>query len=112
MAARRTRVVYKYHPRPDDYDKSWHLDRKVPIALIIAMVGQIILGVSWATTLRNDVSMVKDDLTAVKAELKTSREKWEGFADLRGEIKALVQSVSRLERFIDAQQYNAIKEKK
>ena len=111
MAARKkaSRVVYKYHERPDAYDKEWHLDRKVPIALIIAMIGQIILGVSWATTLRNDVSMVKEDLTAVKSELKSSREKWDGLSDLRGEIKALVQSVSRLERYIDAQQF---KEKK
>jgi hypothetical protein len=103
---RKPRVVYRQRPRPDKYDQEWHLDKKIPIALVLAMVGQVVLGVSWATTLRNDVSGVKEDIALMKADFKADKSKLDGLIELRGEIKALVQSVTRLERFIDFREFS------
>ena len=100
-------MVYKYHPRPDDYDRSWHLDKKVPIALIVAMIGQVALGVAWATTIDNNLKTLKEDFTVLKVDLKNDKSKLDELIELRGELKALIQSVGRLERWVDRQEYTS-----
>ena len=98
-------MVYKYHPRPDEYDRSWHLDKKVPIALIVAMIGQVALGASWATTMDNSLKALKEDFSILKSELKGDKEKLDGLIELRGEMKALIASIGRLERWAEKQEY-------
>lgn len=36
-------------------DNKWHLDKKVPIALILAIVGQTAMGVWWASNISTRV---------------------------------------------------------
>ena len=82
-------------------DNAWHLDKKVPIALIGAMVMQLVVAVSWATTLSNDVASVKKDIAVLQASATANQSKFDALIELRGEIKGLVTSVTRLERHMD-----------
>lgn len=36
-------------------DGAWHLDRKVPIALIVVLVGQVVAGIYFASRLQTQV---------------------------------------------------------
>ena len=40
---------------PRELDTSWHLDKKVPIALIVVLVGQAVTGIWLAARLQNQV---------------------------------------------------------
>ena len=103
----KTRVVYKDRPRPDAYDQSWHLDKKVPIALIVAMIGQVALGASWATTMDNSLKALKEDFASIKGEIKNDKDKLDGLIELRGELRSLITSVGRLERWVERQEYGS-----
>lgn len=50
-----------------DQKEPWHLDRRVPIATLAVLIGQIALGVIWITTLSNRV----DTLTLAMVESKS-----------------------------------------
>lgn len=41
---------------PDAGDDAWHLDKKVPIALIIVLIGQLVLGIWFASKMHADVT--------------------------------------------------------
>ena len=47
----------------------WHLDKKVPIALIIALCVQAALGLSWANRISFEVEQLKQDFTNVHREV-------------------------------------------
>jgi Tfp pilus assembly protein PilO len=40
-------------------DEPWHLDKRVPVALIFTLLMQSALGVWWASNLSNDVTTLK-----------------------------------------------------
>jgi len=50
-----------------DQKEPWHLDRRVPIATLAVLIGQIVLGVIWITTLSNRV----DTLTLAMVDAKS-----------------------------------------
>ncbi len=65
--------------------ENWHLDKKVPITILIIVVGNIFAGVWYASGLANDTANVKKDIADIKQTL-----------DLRGKIGE--QYFSRLDR--------------
>ena len=46
----------------------WHLDRRVPIATLAVLIGQIVLGVIWITTLSNRVDTQAVAIAESKAD--------------------------------------------
>jgi len=47
-------------------DSKWHLDRRVPLALIIVLLGQMVTGVWWASTLDSQVDHILEKHTDLK----------------------------------------------
>jgi hypothetical protein len=47
-------------------DQSWHLDKKVPIALISVILGQSLAIVWWASTITGDVRTTADRVTKLE----------------------------------------------
>ena len=52
-------------------DAHWHLDRKVPIAIIVAIVGQTVAATWWAASLAAKVDMIESRVT--KTEVRAER---------------------------------------
>jgi hypothetical protein len=52
---------------PDDREP-WHLDRRIPIATLAVLIGQIVLGIVWITTLDNRVSTQGAAIGKIEAE--------------------------------------------
>ncbi len=55
----------KAEPEPDE--KAWHLDRRVPVALILAVVGQGAVGIWWMAGLSSRVSHLETSVPALAA---------------------------------------------
>lgn len=47
--------------------KAWHLDRKVPVALILAIAGQAFLGVWWVAEVSSRVTRLEARSQALEA---------------------------------------------
>ena len=51
-------------------DNQWHLDKKVPLTLIIVIAGQIALGIVWAADMRKDIELLKASDKAVHEQMQ------------------------------------------
>lgn len=74
---------------PPQNDSSWHLDKKVPLSLIFAMLVQAAM-VIWA------VADIKKDVEVLKAQVTTQRERDD--RQDRSMTEAVQQVAARLER--------------
>jgi hypothetical protein len=77
-------------------DKHWHLDRKVPLALIFAILGQTAAGIWWASTISSRVDYAERRLEAMapQADRVTRVEvKIEG---VQSDVSEIKQDVKRL----------------
>ena len=78
-------------PEPDE--KAWHLDRRVPVALILAVFGQGALGIWWMAGLSSRVSHLETSVPALAAsDAETSRD-----------VRAIGLQIARLEERVAAQ---------
>ena len=66
-----------------EMDKEWHLDKKVPIALILVLLVQGAVALSWANYMSADVQQLKTDVAEIKADSREQR------LDLRNMLAAL-----------------------
>lgn len=76
-----------------DYERQWHLDRKVPLALIVTIIGQTIVAAWGASNLWTRVGELERQmqLAAPQAERIIRLEtKVDGIGDRLSEIKALI----------------------
>lgn len=75
-------------------DRQWHLDKRVPLALIITMMAQFATGIWWISSLgvrvdvlersQSSASGIRDDIVTMKEQLRN-----------------LDRVVLRLERYLD-----------
>lgn len=96
MAARRT----NRKPRRDP-ESEWHLDRRVPIALILAMVGQLVVGVTWVNGVNSEISQLKEKIDAMSVAVKAQRKRLETVISVEVELRHMAQSMRRLEKTLD-----------
>ena len=77
----------------------WHLDKKVPIALIIALCVQAALGLSWANRISFEVEQLKLDFQQVHREVNQAESALSKVAALEVLIEGLkVQMNAQLSR--------------
>lgn len=59
----------------DDFKmkQGWHLDKKVPLSIILALIVQSIVLIVWAATLDNRVGVVEQNVTAHSVTLETMK---------------------------------------
>ena len=94
MAARRR----TYDPAGD----GWHLDRRIPLALIFAVLVQFGIFVAAWTRLQGDVTYVHNSVTQIKQESREVNARLENLGQLRTEVKYLAQSMQRLRATVDS----------
>lgn len=76
-----------------DYDRKWHLDKKVPLALIATIVGQTVVAAWGASNLWTRVGELERQVqsAAPQAERIIRLEtKVDGISDRLSEIKTLI----------------------
>jgi predicted esterase YcpF (UPF0227 family) len=79
----------------------WHLDRKVPIALILALIAQGAVALSWANYISSDVQQLKIAVAELKVDSKRAIEKFEAVVELRADMRNLLAAVNRLEGVLE-----------
>jgi hypothetical protein len=78
---------------PDPASMRWHIDRRVPVALIGTMLLQIVMGVYWLANIEFRVDTHAEDLVRIEAALS------EGDRDSQG----LDNRLTRLEEKLSSQ---------
>jgi hypothetical protein len=80
-----------------DYDDSnWHLDKRVPIALIFTLVAQFGFGIWWVSKISNRVDNLELQMTT-GANLPTE------ISVVKEQLKSISKSVDRIESVLDKQ---------
>lgn len=90
--------------------EGWHLDKRVPLALIITLLGHMVVTVWWASALSSRV----DDQSRRVASLEVSRDAAQALmaglrsdtAVLRAESEAMRRQLDRIERMLDRRASN------
>jgi hypothetical protein len=83
----------KVEPEPATDEKAWHLDRRVPVALILAVLGQGAVGIWWMAGLSSRVAHLETSVPALAAsDAETSRD-----------VRAIGLQIARLEERVAAQ---------
>ena len=68
-------------------DTAWHLDRKVPIALILALTVNIVVGIWWASKLDSRVASI---------------EKWtEGRSDIDARLAVIEEQQRAIQKVVE-----------
>jgi hypothetical protein len=78
-------------PHQDDPDRHWHLDRKVPLALVYLLVGQFLGGVVFASNLMSQQANQEKRITVI--ENQRVSERLVSLESQMADTKALLQRV-------------------
>lgn len=74
-------------------DNKWHLDRRVPLALIFAILIQTVVVVSWLSTLGERVNQLERDRTAAAPQA-------DRLTRVEVKIESIQATTERIERLI------------
>lgn len=75
----------------------WHLDKRVPISIILVIVVQVLGGLWYVSELRRDIDLLKkDQAVAVDRDNRQDRVIAESISLLRSDIQELKQKIDRL----------------
>ena len=91
---------------PDDYvgpdrrakePESWHLDKRVPLTLLMMMAAQVVAVIMFFADIKRDVELLKADVQVLHTHDKAqSEESKESTALLRGQLDKLEVKIDRL----------------
>lgn len=86
-------------------DLAWHLDKKVPIAMIIAIVGQLALGVWWSSKLDSRVDSLEIARASIVKDIdetkKDVHDEQLAVVSLKDHSESILEIVRRLEDRVD-----------
>jgi hypothetical protein len=79
----------------------WHLDRRVPLALLFGLFLQFAAGVYWASGMSHDIAQVKVNIKDMTGDLKEKSTAISEIVALKTEQKHILSTLERLERAIE-----------
>lgn len=83
-----------------DQTEPWHLDRKVPIAFIVIILGQIVLGAYWVSNVDNRLSAESATNLKQETRIEELRSQTQGLsvgaASVAAQLVALGQSMNEV----------------
>jgi low affinity Fe/Cu permease len=86
-------------------DESWHLDKKVPVAIIVVLIGQFLLGLWFIAKLDSKVEEQASRLAKTEAQIMTidreAREFGNRIVRIEEKSSAMLTILQRLERVLD-----------
>lgn len=88
----------------DPIDQSWHLDRRVPIALIFSLVAQTAAAVWWASTITGEMKQTVERVTRLErneeADRKDQTALEKSVSQIQPQIAELLRSMQRVESWL------------
>lgn len=88
-------------PPVDPLSYGWHLDRRVPLALLLGLFLQFAAGVYWASGMSHDLTQVKSNMKDVTEDLKGKSTAISEIIALKAEQRHILSTLERLERAIE-----------
>jgi flagellar biosynthesis/type III secretory pathway ATPase len=83
--------------KPFQYEQGWHLDKKVPITMILTMIAMAISGFWAFADLKKDVELLKaNSLTLHAMDMRQTEELREAMSFVREQIKSVNDKLDRL----------------
>jgi len=79
----------------------WYLDRRVPIALVLAIFAQSAAFVWWASGVSHDIQKLKEEVATLKGEAKDRLTMILEIATVKSDLRHMASAVERLERAVD-----------
>lgn len=79
-------------------DTKWHLDRRVPIALIVTLFLQTGSGIWWAATMNARMNDVEEDMISVVADVKLHDD---AIANGRENVVVVVEQLRNTNKSVD-----------
>lgn len=90
---------------PKPADESWHLDKKVPVAIIVVLIGQFLLGLWFIAKLDSKVEEQAARLAKTEAQVsvidREAREFGNRIARIEEKTSSMLTILQRLERVLD-----------
>lgn len=83
--------------RQGNDDGGWHLDKKVPLALIFAMLIQAAGVIAWASSATGSINTLIRDVAVLTANDKERGVKLEEVISLKVEVRHINDSIARIE---------------
>jgi lipid II:glycine glycyltransferase (peptidoglycan interpeptide bridge formation enzyme) len=78
-------------------ETSWHLDKKIPIGLIFAILTQFAMVIMAYTDLRKDIELLKQDAAVLhQRDTQQASDMKEAMAQVRDQFKSLSEKLDRL----------------
>lgn len=86
-------------------DESWHLDKKVPVAIIVVLIGQFLLGLWFIAKLDSKVEEQAARLAKTEAQVsvidREAREFGNRIVRIEEKTSSMLTILQRLERVLD-----------
>lgn len=86
-------------------DESWHLDKKVPVAIIVVLIGQFLGGMWFLAKLDSKIEEQATRLAKTEAQILTidreAREFGNRIARIEEKTSSMLTILQRLERVLD-----------
>jgi hypothetical protein len=79
--------------RMPDTPEPWHLDKRIPVALIVTLLGQMAVAIWWARGVDNDVAALKTEQAAQAADIRAVSATQQAQAVSAGMLSQDVQSI-------------------
>jgi hypothetical protein len=79
--------------RMPDTPEPWHLDKRIPVALIVTLLGQMAVAIWWARGVDNDVAALKTEQAALASDQRAMQAVQQSQAVSAGRMESDVQSI-------------------
>jgi uncharacterized coiled-coil DUF342 family protein len=79
----------------------WHLDKRVNVSIIVALIAQAALGLTWANQLTFDVRELKKDLEIIHKQVDNQQEELRGVNALQGKVVDLAAALASISTRLD-----------
>ena len=79
----------------------WRLDRRIPLALVLVMVGQFAAGVAAFTKMQSDVSFIREHITDLRERVATISQRSAQIDAVKVELRFLNESHKRMRNTLD-----------
>jgi Tfp pilus assembly protein PilO len=82
-------------------DYRWHLDRRVPLALLFGLSLQVVAFVWWVSGISHDMAQVKTNMSSLTEDLKIKATAINEIIALKAEQRHILATLERLERAVE-----------
>jgi outer membrane murein-binding lipoprotein Lpp len=88
------------HESESDLAKRWHVDKRIPVALIVTFftlsVGQLVVGTAWVSGVSRDIATLKEDSARMSKAIADLSRLETRVAELATDVKHIQKTLDRL----------------